>query len=339
MSYTGIRAYGYFPWCSPFGPFTSLPRHRARSNFCAITHFDRSSTGVSIATGSGIRKSSDHATKDEHAPKVDVRLYKLDLREHRWLERLAHMLSPMFSDACDESSPRGPVYTVLKRDVLYRAINEYQLSGSKLTAFADLLDQLKFDFSPLVSGGQTWYLCRGRLNEGLTPCRRMVPEIYFRTAVGKILKAADKADLTGDDLIEDLATAFSYAICSDHHRTIHKIVRAIEARQTVEQWRYEHRTSVRTMEARQTVEQWRYEHKPLESKPSPDRVDSPQPSIPLTLSEDTAVEPSSDADSLSSQATNVRVEVERDYQEYLRSVTRKASAVSLQRIKASSNTS
>lgn len=55
--------------------------------------------------------------------------------------------------------------------------------------------------------------------------------------MGKVLKAADKPELKGDDLVEELATALSYAICSQHHRTIHKVARALESRQVVEQWR------------------------------------------------------------------------------------------------------
>ena len=136
------------------------------------------------------------------------------------------------------AAPRNPSYTGLKRDILYRAINEFQLSGSRLSAYDDLLSRLNMDLSPSVSRGHTWYLCRGR-KEDRSACERMVPEVYLRTAVGKLLKTADRMELRGEDLIEELANALSYAICSEHNRNVHKVVRAIKFLPVVEQWREE----------------------------------------------------------------------------------------------------
>lgn len=169
-----------------------------------------------------------------------------------------------------------------------------------LSSYTDLLDRLGFDLTPLVSQGQTWYLCRGKKDDRV-PCRRMVPEIYLRTSVGKVLKAADKADLKGDDLVEELATALSYAICSQHHQTVHKVARAIESRQVIEKWREEQSPA-------NTPSNWIKQG----SRPS-------TPSSPTD--EDAEGEDFDDYPFVTSEATE-RLKVERDYQDILRASNR-----------------
>ncbi|KAF2173746.1 hypothetical protein M409DRAFT_48679 [Zasmidium cellare ATCC 36951] len=213
----------------------------------------------------------------------------------------ARVPSNASASSSTRSQGRNSSYTVLRRDILYRAINEFQLSGAMLSSYTDLLNRLGFDLTPLVSQGQTWYLCRGKRDDRL-PCRRMVPEIYLRTSVGKVLKAADKPELKGDDLVEELATALSYAICSQHHRTIHKVARAIESRQVVEQWR-EDRSSADTSTTTPIKE---------ESRPSP----------PSNLAEEDAEDDETEDDPFVTSKSKERLKVERHYQEILRGSSR-----------------
>lgn len=121
-----------------------------------------------------------------------------------------------------------------KKEILAQAINEFQLPASLLGLYAELLDQLGFDLNPVTANWQTWYLCKGKQDR--SPCRRIIPEIYFRTCVGKVLKAADKPETTSDNLVEELSIALSFAIC-EHHKEIHKVVRASEMRHIIDKWR------------------------------------------------------------------------------------------------------
>jgi hypothetical protein len=164
------------------------------------------------------------------APQCDVK--------HEEAEAIVSMplIMPTFpSPTAEDIQARSPSYAVWERDVLYSTINEYQLPGYRLSAYANLVDLLDLNLYPLFAEGQTWYLCRGK-GEDLTSCKRMVPEDYFRTTLGILLKLADNVEYQGDDLVEKLATALSYAICSKHH-PIHKILRAHEASQVILQWR------------------------------------------------------------------------------------------------------
>lgn len=143
--------------------------------------------------------------------------------------------------AAKDIRSRSSSYAVLKRDILYSTINEYRLPGHRLNRYAELLDLLNIDLYPFFADGQTWYHCQGR-QEDHSKCKRMVPEIYFRTTLGMLLRVAGELDLQGDELVEELANALSYAICSKH-RDIHKILRAHEASHVLQEWRQKYGSS------------------------------------------------------------------------------------------------
>ncbi|EME81556.1 uncharacterized protein MYCFIDRAFT_204350 [Pseudocercospora fijiensis CIRAD86] len=141
-----------------------------------------------------------------------------------------------------DPSSNGPIksrknasHSAFRKEILYRAVNEHQLQASMLNAYADLLERLGFDLNAYISNGQTWYLCKGK-QDNKSSCQRLIPEVYLEASIGEILKAADTTETTGDSLVDHLANALSYAIC-EHHKEIHRFVRAIEMRQIIEQWR------------------------------------------------------------------------------------------------------
>lgn len=199
------------------------------------------------------------------------------------------------------SSSGSASYAGLKRDVLYRAINEFDLPGSMVSEYADLLTLLSYDLTPFMSQGQTWCLCRGK-TDGRSPCQRLIPEVYLRASVGKILIAAEKPHLQGDDLVEELATALSYAICSEHHRTIHKVVRALESREAVERWRSRHSWAGRIAT-------------PTPEEPSFDITDDMLAAAVENAHLDGVY---SEDDMLAAYGTIDRLKMERQHQEYLR---------------------
>ncbi|KXS95503.1 hypothetical protein AC578_4631 [Pseudocercospora eumusae] len=133
------------------------------------------------------------------------------------------------------STRKHASHSAFRKEILYRAVNEHQLPASMLNAYADLLERLGFDLNAYISNGQTWYLCKGKQDNNKS-CQRLIPEVYLQVCIGEILKAADKSETTGDSLVDDLANVLSYAIC-EHHKEIHRFVRAIEMRQIIEQWR------------------------------------------------------------------------------------------------------
>ncbi|KAF7190906.1 hypothetical protein HII31_08065, partial [Pseudocercospora fuligena] len=173
---------------------------------------------------------------------------ELRINTHPGPRKVVHLTSSKLSAKSSRShghgdpSSNGPAptrkhasHSAFKKEIVYRAVNEHQLQASMLNAYADLLERLGFDLNAYISNGQTWYLCKGKQDNNRS-CQRLIPEVYLQACIGEILKAADKPETTGDSLVDDLANALSYAIC-EHHKEIHKFVRAIEMRQIIEQWR------------------------------------------------------------------------------------------------------
>ncbi|KXT09184.1 hypothetical protein AC579_7262 [Pseudocercospora musae] len=172
----------------------------------------------------------------------------LRINTHPGPRKVVHLSSSKLSAKSSRShghgdpSSNGPTSTrkhashsAFRKDILYRAVNGHQLPASMLNAYAELLERLDLDLNAYISDGQTWYLCKGKQDKNKS-CQRLIPEVYLQVCIGEILKAADKPETTGDWLVDELANALSYAIC-EHHKEIHRCVRAIEMRQIIEQWR------------------------------------------------------------------------------------------------------